>query len=297
MKIGWILGAAFLSLAIVIVALLATTDTASVERLSAHETLDGIDVPVIGTVGDFPDPAHRHVVNVTADGRIVVEGTTYDGEGPLIRELKRRVGEMPNAALVLRVDGGLPWRVLESLIVSCGSAKVRRICLAVRGENDGREGALGSLPPHVDDGGRTLRLIAQQIIDVAPTTNHVQLQVLFADLRRVWAKAEKKSVLLRIDPRTPTRTALAVIDVAVRAGVESIDALDSSTYERSGLRFEEGSAPSSLRLNGRAIERSSVSDPMPPTQRMNLAVDLPRLAFCIDDRSDEHPLPAGFAPK
>ena len=54
----------------VILVLLAAAcgDVGTADRLSPRESLDGIDVPRIGTVGDFPDPAHRHVVNVTAEG-------------------------------------------------------------------------------------------------------------------------------------------------------------------------------------------------------------------------------------
>ena len=40
-----------------VLALAACGDVGTAERLSSKETLDGIDVPTIGTVGDFPDPA------------------------------------------------------------------------------------------------------------------------------------------------------------------------------------------------------------------------------------------------
>ena len=86
---------------------------ATTERLAAGEMVEGIEVPVIGTVGDFPEPAHRHVVNVTADGRIVLEGVTLTFDRlrneecrTLIDAVKKRDGI---AIRGLATKAGIDW--------------------------------------------------------------------------------------------------------------------------------------------------------------------------------------------
>src|SRR5690348_15419697 len=90
MKTWWGLGASALSLVIIVLAYAAmVAGLPTTERLSGDEAARGIDVPVVGTVGDFPEPQRRHVVNVFSDGRIVLEGKDLSFE-QLSAELRRR---------------------------------------------------------------------------------------------------------------------------------------------------------------------------------------------------------------
>lgn len=237
MKTGWILGAACLSLAIVIAVLFTSMDLGTVERLSARETLEGIDVPVIGTVGDFPDPARRLVVNVTADGRIVLDGTSF-AFGEFETELKRladlRPGEqiigsspprfISDAVIVLRLDGSLPWGAALDLHVASALGGFRYLTFAVRHETDGAEGALAVFTRTMGD-----RSDMSSVVNVEKASRGVYAVVgpgdgspgaLYATLAASRTPdLVAMNVFLDLDPRLPTREALALVDASLRAGV------------------------------------------------------------------------------
>src|SRR5262245_63797234 len=108
---------------------------ATTERLAPSETADGIEVPVIGTVGDFPEPEHRVVVNVTADGRVTIDGAVFTDYFALVADLQRRAGSArgPDAEnLVLRVDRRAPWGIGQLLLRACDGSGFRRVFFAVR---------------------------------------------------------------------------------------------------------------------------------------------------------------------
>jgi len=134
-------------------ALAACGDVGTAERLSSKETLDGIDVPTIGTVGDFPDPAHRIVVNVTRDGRILIDGRPLSFRELEIEleECARRSSDViddvdgartiSDEAVVLRVDSETSWDATICLIEACAHARVWRVFFVVRDQDGHAEGA------------------------------------------------------------------------------------------------------------------------------------------------------------
>jgi biopolymer transport protein ExbD len=233
----WGLGAAVLSLLLLMVfwTVYVTGRLATTERLAPSETADGIEVPVIGTVGDFPEPEHRIVVNVTADGRIVVEGKTYSMTG-LFDELKR-LGDLDRgellpgtnppkylsgAAVVLRADGALPWGSAQRFVEACAESGIWRISFAVRHEGDGAEGAIGFPLPR-DKGCEDPTNVAWKDVDAVTAAEGGSPEVLHAALAESPASLTGKlGVRLRIDPHLPTRVALALTDAAIRTGAVRI---------------------------------------------------------------------------
>jgi len=155
MKTAWALGAAFVAVVLVLVVFsVMATEIGSAERLASSETFDGIEVPTIGTVGDFPDPAHRHVVSVMSDGRIVVQGRTPATYGELVgllRELASRSSGEPipgtnkhlsGESFVIRADAASAFGHAFQAVAACAEAMADRIFFAVRHEGDGADGAL-----------------------------------------------------------------------------------------------------------------------------------------------------------
>jgi hypothetical protein len=186
-------------------------------------------------LGDFPDPAHRHVVNVTAEGRIVLDGTTYSMTA-LVEELKRR-GDLDRgellpgtnppkylsaAAVVLRVDGALPWGSAQRFVEACAESAIWRISFAVRHERDGAEGALG-FPLPKDMGCEDPTNLAWKDVDAVAGGDGGSPGALHAALAESPASLTGKlGVRLRIDPHLPTRVALALTDAAIRTGAVRI---------------------------------------------------------------------------
>jgi len=161
MKAAWALGAAFVAVVLVLVVFsVLATEMGSAERLSSTEKLDGIDVPTIGTVGDFPDPAHRHVINVFADGRVVMVGTRPATYGELVDSVRRLAAlsrggpiagtkiRLSGESFVIRADTRSGWGHALTAVQACAEADADRVFFAVRHESDGRDGAIAVyLPP------------------------------------------------------------------------------------------------------------------------------------------------------
>jgi biopolymer transport protein ExbD len=224
-----------------VLALAACGDVGTAERLSSTETLDGIDVPTIGTVGDFPDPAKRFVVNVTADGDVSIDGTRCPDFPTLVAEVERRAVRFPGeviegtkpparfseAAIVFRVDGAAPWGAVDRLMQACFQSGVLRGAFAVRHEGDAVEGALGLALASQSDMSRgwlDLRH-AYTTIAVAPGDDVTRTPALYAALLATpptglerKANQATRFVVIDVDPGTPTKDALPVLDAALRAG-------------------------------------------------------------------------------
>jgi len=222
MKTAWALGAAFVAVVLVLVVFsVLATEMGSAERLSSSEALDGIDVPTIGTVGDFPDPAHRVVVNVTTNGTIVVDGKTLtaDALGDELGRLARV--EMPS--VVLRVDGALPWGATNSIITECWQDTTKwRLFLDVAHETDRTEGAV-EIPwrpmTDCDDASNPPRYVAVWGSDGKGTP-----EALFADLRQSpSAETNKLVVILDVERSVSTRTVARFFDASWRAEAIRVD--------------------------------------------------------------------------
>jgi biopolymer transport protein ExbD len=231
----WGLGAAVLSLFFIVLfwTVYVTGRLATTERLAPSETADGIEVPVIGTVGDFPEPEHRHVVNVTADGRIVVDGNTLTFD-ELRGELKRRAAHSRGVALadgkrlsgesvVLRVDGDVGWGAASALLLACAEAEVNRVLFGVRHEPDGDEGAIAVFLP-TEGGGEDFGDPSFDQRNVSISSNAgagtpAALRDHFAALPE--SKTSKLIVELDADAALPTSTVLATLDAVLRSGAAS----------------------------------------------------------------------------
>jgi len=275
-------------------ALAACGDVGTAERLSSTEKLDGIDVPTIGTVGDFPDPAHRHVINVTADGRLVAEGrdrtfdemTTLLGDwGDLSRvwlgESGQRIDQPPpngqalrasTEHLLLRVDGRAPWDTAARLIEGAIDAKIFGIWLTARHEGDGEEGALGF--PLMDEAGRldsrqigVMTLRCDLGVDVAPGPGDGSREVLYSALRAARPGYEGKlDGWVRVDRKLRTRDVLQLWDAAIRARGLHVG-LDWTWAEPpSGIVGPSESSGYTLRFVGTGAPSGTVSA-LPPVAR------------------------------
>ena len=297
MRRAWLFGAAAASLLVVVLVWTKFANSLpTTEHLGASETAEGIDVPVIGTVGDFPEPEHRMVVNVTADGRIVLDGETLVCDA-LFAELWHRgdalrgdllPGTRPpkylsNARVVLRVDGGLPWGSTQQLLQVCAESCIWRIWFAVRCEDGGADGALGLELPK-DKGCEDPKDLAWKRIRVAPGEGGTPA-ALFAELSQSPAYLSGKlATELSIDPRLPTRVALALIDTVIRAGAARVelalthpppDCYRSFAAEVASLRSTDGAY--SLHINGNPPGDTPAARPMPPASRVGRTVLIPGL--------------------
>jgi|SRR5215831_6757333 len=212
----------------------ACGDGGTAERLSSKETFDGIDVPTIGTVGDFPDPAHRTVVNVTRDGQIVIDGETIPSER-LFDEMKRRGARTPgrivqgthrrlsDESVVFRADGELPWGAACRLVQVCAEAWVWRLSFAARCESGGPDGCIGFPLPEdrpVEDT-PTVRERARLVtydVSVKPGDGGSPADLFASIARRPATKTGKRVVGVDVDPRLPLRVALEAIVAAHRVG-------------------------------------------------------------------------------
>ncbi len=232
MKTWWGLGAAALSLVLIVFLWLpAIEGLPTTERLSPKESAPGIDVPRIGTVGDFPDPAHRHVVNVTKGGRIVLEGRRITIDD-LDAALRRRAA-VPTAArspvstesVVLRIDCAVSWGAVQRLLRACESAKLWRVSFAVLHEGGGGEGAVAThqfpyadLKRSIGDG------ISQSRVAIwARSGTSIPDDLCAAMKPPEGSKAPKRIVVFDVDQEVPFRDVMSFADAALRAGVSGIE--------------------------------------------------------------------------
>ncbi len=302
---------------LVVLVLAACGDVGTAERLSSKETLDGIDVPTIGTVGDFPDPAHRHVVNVTADGRIVIEGKAFATYGELVDELTRRgaatrgeliVGTNPakylsDASAVLRVDGAVPWGVAQWMFQACAESSVWRISFAVRHDVDGSDGAIG-MPLQKDHGGcGDPSDHVWRTIDVAPGIEDGSPSAVYAKLAESPALQQgKMGARLRIDRTCPTRIVIASIDAVVRVGASAVDVeferrvpRRDETFAGAFGTFRAPGATWSFRLDEKPVPSSVATSRVPAVARIRGDTIVP--SFVISARSDPPPVEDVLAPE
>jgi hypothetical protein len=223
MQSAWGLVAGFIALVFALVGVVLMAERLpSADRLGAAETVEGIDVPVIGTVGDFPDPAHRHVVNVKADGTIALDRQILTFSA-LRDELQRRASlaseENPRThertsreAFLLRIDGALPWGAAFHVYSAVAAVAAVDVLFVVRHEGDGREGALAMFLPT----GGVLSGLGPPTISVRTGGGKASPQALFA--AGPFARDGDEGLVLSIDPRLPTRTALELADALLRTG-------------------------------------------------------------------------------
>jgi biopolymer transport protein ExbD len=273
----WGLGAAVLSLLLIVVfwTVYVTGRLATTERLAPSETVDGIEVPVIGTVGDFPEPEGRIVVNVTADGRIVVEGQecSFDEFAAYIARHAAAASATRETDLVLRADAHLPWGAAAAVLVAGSGLRVRTVFLAVRHETDESEGAvLTSLaaqgderPPEEDRGEKfVVRWIALSAVAGEGTPG-----ALYDDVRQASDATAKLVARLDADSGVPLGAVCACYDALLRAGAVDVElsvpvirpgtersaflsALDSPVEVRGGRRITiaDGDELEHMRING-----------------------------------------------
>jgi biopolymer transport protein ExbD len=232
----WGLGAAVLSLLLLMVfwTVYVTGRLATTERLAPSETADGIEVPVIGTVGDFPEPEGRIVVNVTADGRIVVEGQEYSFDEFAAYIARHAAVARPTDAtnLVLRADARLPWGAAGAVIVACDRLHPSTVLFAVRDETDGSEGAVGTSmavigdesPPEDDSGEKfVVRWVTVSAADGEGTP-----AALYDDIRQSTDAPAKLVARLIADDAVPFGTVCACYDALLRVGTVDVDFFGSS---------------------------------------------------------------------
>ena len=301
MKNVWGLGAAVLSLLLIVLfwTVYVTGRLATTEHLAPSETAEGIEVPVIGTVGDFPEPEHRLVVNVTADGRIVVDGAPLPASS-LIEDLRRRAdavrgdllaGTNPpkylsDLRVLLRVDGALPWGVAVRFVEACAESNAWRLAFVVRSESDGDEGALRFELP-LDKCCEDPSDVAWKEVEVAPGQGGSPA-ALFAALSNSPASLTGKlGVSLSVDPGLPTRVALELIDAAVRVGAARLELgcappgrLQSyASIPDDAARLRRGSAAYSIRFRGESPDDLPAARPFARVARVRGPASIPRLEF------------------
>jgi hypothetical protein len=254
MKSGWAFGAAFV--AVVLVLLLfgsLAIQMGSAERLSSTEAADGIEVPTVGTVGDFPDPAHRHVVNVMADGGIVVGGQTLsfrdlsvrlrtwselsdvwysEADVPVALPTSGKVYRHSAEDILLRLDARLPWAAAELLIDEAFKAAFIRIWIVVGQGTDGGEGALG-YPTTID--GVSLSFAQSRAcipsrqgygVDVVVGEGDGTPAALYRELQALpppnWLGRGGFDVTLCVDGRQPVGSVLQLWDAVLRAKASAL---------------------------------------------------------------------------
>lgn len=232
MKTWWGLGSAALSLVLIVFLWLpALEGLPTTERLSAREAAPGIDVPRIGTVGDFPDPAHRHVVNVTADGRIVLEGKriTIDDLDAALRLFAAvppaARGAVSAESVVLRIDGAVSWGAVQRLLRSCEAAKLWRVSFAVAHEDDGGEGAVAVHRfPYAADERSIGEGVSQSRVVIWARSGTSGPDALFAAMTvPARSPTSKRFAIFDVHEEVPFRDVLAFVDAALRAGLSGIE--------------------------------------------------------------------------
>lgn len=228
MKSVWGLGAAVLSVLLILLfwTSYVTGRLATAEQLAPSETAEGIEVPVIGTVGDFPDPERRIIVNVTADGRISVgpDELSFDAFAARMQRLRdERDAARATTNVIVRADGRLPWGAAVAVSHSCPAP----VWFAVRHEGDGEEGAVlawpaskaDEAPPEEDHGERfVVRRIHVYAADGEGTPS-----LLYADMRRTAEPTVHLVARLDADPSIPVGVVLSDFDALLRAGAADVE--------------------------------------------------------------------------
>lgn len=254
--------AAFVSVLLIALFVTVRPTPGTVERLGTREVVEGIEVPTIGTVGDFPDPGHRHVVNVTADGRISVAGKSPSTYGELVdalRELsKLSDGEklpgtdkcLSGESFVIRADAATAWRNTVKVSGACAEAMADRIFFAVRHDGDGAEGAVAAfLPRDVDCPGPGD--VAQRLA-IVPGEGGTEPAAAYAKVREV-AKSVQGRVVVVIDAagEVTTGTVLAWFDAALRGGAASNGFAFGATFPTRADPFPKSGAAATSRVSVR----------------------------------------------
>ena len=234
MKNVWGLGAAVLSLLFVVLfwTVYVTGRLATTERLAPSEIVEGIEVPVIGTVGDFPEPERRHVVSVTADGSVSVGESPVTSHADLVAVLKVRSARsqgdvagdrrLSGESVVVRADTRSPWGRASHVLVACAEASIDRVFFAVRHERDGSDGAIAAFLPRDmlgDDPTQILRRVCVPAEAGRGTPEAVHEHVAALTLDR----KGKLVVTLDVDARVPFGFVARLYDATLRAGAPAIE--------------------------------------------------------------------------
>ena len=301
MKHVWGLGAAVLSLLLVVIfwTVYVTGRLATTERLAPSEMAEGIDVPVIGTVGDFPEPEHRHVVNVTAEGRIIVDGNVvsfeevdermtawaklsevwYSYEGnPIEKPIPEKSYSLSGEHLLLRIDARLPWGAANELLYKAADRRLLRIWLVVRHEGDGEEGALG-YPDTLDglrrDSAASMMCIPDRPgygVDVQPGAGEGSPALMCRTLQALppskWGNG-KFDVRLQVHGSQPVGAVMQLWDAAMRskASAVGIFTIGPRAPFKSAIGAPAAGGPYSIWLSSAPQAGRLAPGPMPPVPR------------------------------
>lgn len=292
MKTWWGLGAAALSLVLIVFLWLpAIEGLPTTERLSPKEAAPGIEVPCIGTVGDFPDPAHRHVVNVTRDGRIVIDGRRVVIDD-LDAALRRRaaVPAEPSSSVsvehvVLRIDGAVSWGAVQRLLRSCEQAKLWRVWFAVEHPDGRGEGAVAVHRfPYAGEERSVGGGFSQFRVAIWARRGTSSPDALFAAMTIPLVPSRSKRIaVFDVHREIPFRDVVSFLDAALRAGLSGIEfaqpdprpddevAFGGSSFESMTQEVADVSMPYDLQVSNETwfglgdcmVMRCGLPDPAP----------------------------------
>jgi len=203
-----------------------------VALLTLPLTAEELTLPRVGTIGDAPASARTVVVTVERDGTIRV------GKKELrfrdLRRVLRDAGAMhrgerrvSGANVLLRIDRRAPWIATQWILIACAQGRIARVFHGVLPESGDTEGAMAWFLPAdkgLADPNQDPEEVLGLMVRIGFDGTGVDPAALYPLLMEIPAKHRKDAVLdLRAVSNVPHGFALAVADVAMRAGIQNVE--------------------------------------------------------------------------
>ena len=205
-------------------------------RLPAGRTL-----PRVGTLGAVPPAAETIVVDVTGDGRLLVDGEDTLTLVALSEALQRRTAgpnwrELDRSSrkhLLVRADASVPWRIAQWILMMAADPRVGiyKIHFGATSRGGEGDGAIGCELPK-DRGITATEMFAEErpvvrtriFMSTRPESDPEALFLVLARLRATSGEGVRFEIATPPPKgrRVPAGFVIRVMDVALRAGFQSL---------------------------------------------------------------------------